>query len=195
MPINPKQMLRDSYKSFANNNQSGFGGVFAPFGVFDAMSGKGRGLGRKKPPGTPANPQKPATPPSQWTFQPNPLDQPPGTGSQPGTVSPGNPGAGGGQNPWAFSPPIQPWMFNPTGGGGWQDPGFSGNFPPNFFANARPPQIGGPGPTFDPSQAATQWPSSGMSDMMYRAPGWNQPPTSQPTGSSGAASWYYPPKY
>lgn len=125
MPYNPQGRFQNSFQNFMKNQNGGFNGVFAGFGALDKRTGRGRR--RNKPPGTPA------TPPSQWTFQPNPLDQPPA--GQPWVTNPGNPGTGGGQNPWAFSPPIQPWMFNPTGGqwgGGWQDPGFSGNFPPKY---------------------------------------------------------------
>lgn len=131
--------------------------------------------GALKPLGTSAAP-----PPSQWTFQPNPRDQAPA--GQP-SVAPGNAGQAQGQNPWAFSPPIQPWMFNPMGGGwgqwgGWQDPGFSQQ-PPGM-----PPQTGGGLPPYQPQTGGQLPPYSGNIFS-------NTVPTVQPSSPYSGQPWQH----
>lgn len=125
-------------------------GVFNPqISVRQNNPWAGAGLRRKppaaaKPPGTPTTP----TPPAQWTFQPNPLDQPSTPGGQPTSA----PGTSGPTNPWAVSPPIQPWMFNPTMGG-WANVGGMNWLPPGMQQpNGGQPTTGGPLPPYNPSQ-------------------------------------------
>lgn len=130
-------------------------------------SGAGR-PGAVKPPGTTTTPK----PPAQWTFQPNPLDQPP-TGAQPPAGQPPAPGNAVGQNPWAFSPPIQPWMFNPMGGGwgqwgGWNNIGM-------------PPQTGGGLPPYNPQTGGQLPPYSGNIS--------NTVPTTQPSSPYSGQPW------
>ena len=131
----------------------------------DAM-GYGRRLGAATKPKTPTTP----TTPNQWTFQPNPLDQPPQVG---GPLPPANPGGVGSlpnNNPWAVSPPILPWMMNPMAGGwgqyqpspfNWQTYMGQGQSPYAIQQPVNPaqPQVGGPLPPY-------------MS-------GWGQPPQQQ----------------
>lgn len=105
-------------------------------------------FGNGKPPVAkpPTNSVKPP-PPSQWTFQPSPLDQAP-----PPPSVPQQPQVGAGQSPWTMNPPVYPWMMNPAGGGGvW------GQMPPQIMQYIQQmqqqPQTGGPGPTYNPQQS------------------------------------------
>lgn len=136
---NRQQAFQASFQKYMQDRP--VNSVFAGFGDF---TNKGAKKGANKPT-TPTTP-----PPSQWTFQPNPLDQPP-TG-QPATA-PGNTGSANGYNPWAVSPPIQPWMFNPAAGG-WGNYGGM-NWMPQGLSQLQPnqqPQIGGPLPPYQPSR-------------------------------------------
>lgn len=137
---NPAVRRADAMQMFYKNNR-GFN-IMNPGSVGQSQRSplwyqRHGGNGSANRPGA-ANPPSTPTAPSQWTFQPNPLDQPP-AGQPP---APGNAGQAQGQNPWAYSPPIQPWMFNPMGGGGgqwgsWNNIGM-------------PPQTGGGLPPYQP---------------------------------------------
>ena len=137
-------------------NSSAWGGHVPPRyrHTIVGNAGQMRGFGNNQPPAAqpPTTPVTPSTP-SQWAFQPNPLDQgqQPQAGAQP-------PQAGMGQSPWAMNPPVYPWMMNPAAGGWgqmYQQPQIGGPLPPYdpSMQQQQPPQMGGPGPAYNPQQS------------------------------------------
>jgi len=163
--MNRGQAFQNSFQSFMKDRQGqgGFNGVFAGFGDV-----KQRGNNRQHPVTPPTTPGT-ATPLPPITT-PNSLDQPPAL------PSPANPGLS--NNPWLNVPQMQPWMNNPMGGnpqwGMWGGGGGYGQ-----------PQIGGPLPPYDPSQASStstqpysppsgygQW--GGGSGNYWSGPAWTQ---------------------